>query len=185
MKIINIIRNRITAAAVILMIAAVVFSMTGCSKNNSLKDGTYQIEVTMTGGSGRASVQSPAEMTVKNSETVVKLVWSSSNYDYMIVDDETYYPAEDEEYSTFSIPVTVFDEPITMIADTTAMSTTHEITYEFTFHSDTIQSSDSKEDSAAENADDNTANHTVNSTANDGQASAEKVRDRDKISAWN
>ena len=39
--------------------------------------------------------------------------------------------------STFLIPVLCMDEPMTVIADTTAMSTPHEITYTLTFHSET------------------------------------------------
>ncbi len=141
----------ISAAAVIIVIAAAVFSMTGCrvpELSNDLADGTYYIEIDMEGGSGRASVESPAELTVQNGSYTVKLVWSSSSYDYMIVDDVTYDPVEGEEYSTFLIPVTVFDEPIEMIADTTAMSTPHEITYKFTFLRDSVTSE--KTDSTSE-----------------------------------
>ena len=40
-----------------------------------------------------------------------------------------------EGNSTFEIPVLYFDRPMTVIADTTAMSEPHEITYTLTFDS--------------------------------------------------
>ena len=58
----------------------------------------------------------------------------------MIVNGEKYLPVNGEEgvgNSTFLIPVLCMDEPMTVIADTTAMSTPHEITYTLTFHSET------------------------------------------------
>ena len=42
----------------------------------------------MTGGSGKATVVSPTVFLVKDGKAYAKLQWSSSNYDYMIVDGE-------------------------------------------------------------------------------------------------
>ncbi len=42
--------------------------------------------------------------------------------------------------SVFQIPVTVFDEPVEVVADTTAMSVPHEIDYTFTFDSASLKS---------------------------------------------
>ena len=53
----------------------------------SLEDGEYAIEVTMTGGSGKASIQSPALLTVTDGTAYISITWSSSNYDYMVVDN--------------------------------------------------------------------------------------------------
>lgn len=103
------------------------------------KDGEYTIDVDLAGGTGRASVTSPAQMTITDGEAVVRLEWSSSNYDYMIISDRKYFPMAGEENSVFEIPVYVFDSPMTVIADTTAMSQPHEIDYTLTFHSDTIE----------------------------------------------
>jgi hypothetical protein len=59
----------------------------------------------------------------------------------MIVGGDTYYnESEEGEYSTFTVPVSAFDEPLEMIADTTAMGTPHEITYTMTFYADSIAS---------------------------------------------
>lgn len=102
------------------------------------KDGNYTIEVSMEGGTGRASITSPAVMIVKNGKAYAHIEWSSSNYDYMIVRGDKYLPINKEGNSVFEIPILAFDEPTEMIADTTAMSVPHEISYTFTFDSKTI-----------------------------------------------
>ena len=101
----------------------------------NLADGEYTVEVTMEGGSGRASVQSPTELSVENGQAEAKIVWSSSHYDYMKVGEEKYLPVNTEGNSTFEIPVEIFDEPMSVIGDTTAMSTPHEIDYTINFDS--------------------------------------------------
>jgi len=104
-----------------------------------LADGSYTVEVELAGGSGRAGVQSPAELRVEGGQAVVTIVWSSSNYDYMRVGEEKYLPVTTEGGSTFEIPVTVFNRTLTVWADTTAMSTPHEIEYTLKLLSDTIK----------------------------------------------
>lgn len=98
------------------------------------QDGTYQMEVELLGGSGRASVTSPAKVEIKDGKAVATLEWSSPNYDYMVVDGEKYLPVNTEGNSVFQIPVEAFDRDITVIADTVAMSTPHEIEYTLNFH---------------------------------------------------
>lgn len=98
------------------------------------QDGTYQMEVELLGGSGRASVTSPAEVEIKDGKAVATLEWSSPNYDYMVVNGEKYLPVNTEGNSVFRIPVEAFDRDITVIADTVAMSTPHEIEYTLNFH---------------------------------------------------
>ena len=105
----------------------------------NLADGEYTVEVTMEGGSGRASIQSPTELTIENGQAQAEIVWSSSHYDYMMVDGDKYLPVNTEGNSTFEIPVSVFDEPMTVIGDTTAMSVPHEVEYTLTFASDSIK----------------------------------------------
>ena len=108
----------------------------------NLTDGEYAIEVTMTGGSGRASISSPTWLIVQDGRAFAKLLWSSTYYDYMIVDGEKLLPLNEElgidGGSVFRIPVKSFDRPLTVLADTTAMSVPHEITYTLTFDSSTI-----------------------------------------------
>lgn len=103
-----------------------------------LADGEYTIEVSLEGGSGRASVNSPSKITVADGKATAEIVWNSNNYDYMVVDDEKYLPLPDEENSAFEIPLTVFDFKMPVSADTTAMSTPHEIDYTLYFDSSTI-----------------------------------------------
>ena len=98
------------------------------------QDGTYQMEVELLGGSGRASVTSPAKVEIKDGKAVATLEWSSPNYDYMVVDGEKYLPVNTEGKSVFQIPVEAFDQDIAVIADTVAMSTPHEIEYTLNFH---------------------------------------------------
>ena len=98
------------------------------------QDGTYQMKVELLGGSGRASVTSPAKVEIKDGKAVATLEWSSPNYDYMVVDGEKYLPVNTEGNSVFQIPVEAFDQDIAVIADTVAMSTPHEIEYTLNFH---------------------------------------------------
>ena len=104
----------------------------------SLADGSYTADVALAGGSGRASVQSPAELTVKDGKVTAKIVWSSKNYDYMKVNDEKYDAVIENEHSTFEIPVAGFDWAMPVVADTTAMSEPHEIEYTLRFDSASI-----------------------------------------------
>ena len=98
-------------------------------------DGTYTCDVTLEGGSGRATVDSPAALTVADGRMTATIVWSSPNYDYMLVDGEKYLPTNTEGNSTFEIPVTALDTPLDVVGDTVAMSTPHEIEYTLTFAS--------------------------------------------------
>ena len=96
-------------------------------------DGSYTCEVTLEGGSGRATVDSPAALTVADGKMTATIVWSSPNYDYMIVDGEKCLPTNTEGNSTFEIPVSALGTPLSVVADTVAMSTPHEIEYTLTF----------------------------------------------------
>ncbi len=107
---------------------------------SSLADGTYTIAVTLSGGSGKATVASPATLRVENGAFWATLTWSSSNYDYMKVGGETYLPLSLEGGSVFEIPVSALDCSLSVVADTVAMSTPHEIEYTLYFDSSTIQS---------------------------------------------
>ena len=65
--------------------------------------------MTLEGGSGRATVESPAALTVADGIMTATIVWSSPNYDYMLVDGEKYLPVNTEGNSTFEIPVAALD----------------------------------------------------------------------------
>lgn len=104
-----------------------------------LEDGVYTCGVTLEGGTGRAAVESPARLRVENGQVFATIVWSSSNYDYMKVAGEKYEPLSAGGNSTFEIPVGGFDTPLTVVADTVAMSTPHEVTYTLTFDSASVR----------------------------------------------
>ncbi|MBQ5498722.1 MAG: hypothetical protein IIT73_02855 [Treponema sp.] len=104
-----------------------------------LKDGSYTISVKLAGGSGKASVKSPASMRVKDGIPLARIEWSSPNYDYMILNGEKILPLANEQNSVFELPVLVFDKPMSVFADTTAMSTPHEILYQLEFSLETAQ----------------------------------------------
>ena len=110
---------------------------------SALADGSYTIELTMEGGSGRASIQSPAQLAIADGAATATLEWSSPNYDYMLVNGEKYLPVNTEGNSVFEVPVEALDAHLTMIGDTVAMSTPHEVEYTVTFHSETLESTES------------------------------------------
>lgn len=106
-----------------------------------MEDGEYSIETEIFGGSGKAGISSPTLLKVENGKAYAQLVWSSSNYDYMIVGTEKYLNLNtDGGNSTFEIPVAAMDTELPVIADTTAMGTPHEVAYTLTFYGDTIGS---------------------------------------------
>lgn len=101
------------------------------------QEGTYTCEVALSGGSGRASVASPADL-VSDGETLTATVqWSSPNYEYMIVDGVQYDPIQTEGNSTFEIPVTL-DTELAVSASTVAMSQPHLVDYRLYFDSATL-----------------------------------------------
>ena len=105
-----------------------------------LADGSYTAEVAFSGGSGKSHIESPVTLTVKDGAVTATVVWSSSKYDYMIVDGERCDVLTTEPGSTFEIPVAAFDTDLTVIGDTTAMSTPHEIEYTLNFSSESLTS---------------------------------------------
>lgn len=98
-------------------------------------DGTYQVAVTLQGGTGRTSVKSPCALTVSGGQMTAKVVWSSTNFTWMKVGGVTYNNENSGGNSTFTIPVSALDTPIDISAETTAMSEPHVIDYTLTFSS--------------------------------------------------
>lgn len=107
-----------------------------------LEDGSYTVEVVLEGGSGKATVESPAALEIKDGKASAVLVWSSPNYDYMLVDGEKYERTNTEGNSTFEIPVSGFDYQMPVVGDTVAMSTPHEIEYTLQFDSASLKEAD-------------------------------------------
>ncbi len=102
-----------------------------------LDDGSYTIEVTLSGGSGKASVKSPTALNVENGKMTAEIEWSSSHYDYMVVSGSDYLPVNTEGNSLFVIQVPALDSEIPVRAETLAMSQPHMIDYTLYFDSAT------------------------------------------------
>lgn len=113
---------------------------------NPIADGTYSCDVTLTGGTGRASIQSPATLTVEDGLAFASILWSSPNYDYMKVGGRQYLPVNESGNSEFCIPVSCFDQEMAVIADTTAMSEPHEIVYTLNFSRSSLTPADDAPD---------------------------------------
>ena len=132
----NKIVKRAAAALLPLIIALFVTSCTSREVTfQSQQENTrpYTVDITMEGGSGKAYVESPVEIFEKDRVTYARLVWNSENYDYVIVDGDTYLNENPGGKSSFTVPVKSLDEPFRFIADTVAMSKPHEIEYTITW----------------------------------------------------
>ena len=158
------IRTALSGLILCIMIAA-----TGCAGQNTEPGNPAQeteaavfcmARVTLEGGSGKASVDSPCPVYERGGELFARITWSSSHYDFMLVDGEKLLPVNTEGNSQFEIPLpdggglSADDAPgnsgvetespdggtglpedcaIDVQADTTAMSEAHLIDYRLTF----------------------------------------------------
>ena len=104
----------------------------------ALTDGEYTVEAVLSGGTGKAKLLNPTALTVSEGKITATIVWSSSNYDYMIVNGDQYLPITTEGGSTFQIPVESLGVEIPVTADTVAMGTPHEIAYTILLQADTV-----------------------------------------------
>lgn len=96
-------------------------------------DSIYTAEVILTGGSGRASVASPARLIVRDGKMTAEIVWSSPNYDRMRMGGTEYSPVNTEGNTVFEIAVPALDTDIEVSAETLAMSEPHWIDYTLRF----------------------------------------------------
>lgn len=104
------------------------------SELSEIPDGSYWIRVSMTGGSGRASISSPTGFYVKDGQATADIHWSSASYDYMKLDGVRYDVFTDAAgHSAMTIPVSALNTAIPVLADTTAMSKPYEIEYQLSF----------------------------------------------------
>ena len=137
-------RHSIAARAIIcVLVALLALPFAGCSASPNATGGTagsqeYTVNVSLSGGSGRASIASPTTIVKDGDTYTATITWSSSNYDKMTADGVDYAPVNDGGNSTFEIPVTL-DEDIAVSAETVAMSTPHTIDYTIHFDSSTMK----------------------------------------------
>ena len=109
----------------------------------TIENGEYIIEVSLAGGSGRATIISPTRLTVEDNKLNAEIEWNSPNYDYMEIDGEAYYPINKDGNSCFIIDVPGLDQEIPVLAETVAMSEPHMIEYTLYFDSATLKSTNS------------------------------------------
>lgn len=124
---------------IFLLIFSVIllcFCFMGCS-TEEIKDGIYSVDVTLTGGTGRTSIED-AVVEIKNGNATATIVWSSPFYEYMLIGDTRYEPIQKSGNATFEIPI-VFDEEMNVSASTVAMSEPHLIEYTLYFDSSTLK----------------------------------------------
>ncbi len=117
---------------IVCIIAGMLLAcLAGCG-DKKLEDGSYSVKLSMEGGTGKAYIESPVTVTVKDGVAYATLVWSSKNYDYMLVNGDKYLNESEGGNSTFTVPIDGIPSDMQVIGDTTAMSVPHEI--EYTLH---------------------------------------------------
>ena len=123
--------------AFLLLTLVLVSTFGGCG-GKEITDGSYTIEVSLTGGSGRASVESPAKVVIENGKAAATIVWSSPFYEYMLIGETRYDPIQEDGNAMFEIPV-ILDEDMAVSASTIAMSQPHLVEYTLYFDSKTLK----------------------------------------------
>ena len=116
-------KNRNKTGIGLLCIMLLLVILTGCGASDTkeaLKDGSYTVYVKLLGGTGKASVASPASVSVEDGQAYAQIVFSSKHYDYMLVDGVKYMDEsveDEEENSTFTIPIDGLDCELDIVAD--------------------------------------------------------------------
>ena len=103
-----------------------------------LEDGTYTVEASLEGGSGKAKVESPATLYIEDGHAKAEIVFGSANYDYVIISDEKCELLKEEGNSSFLIPVSGFDYNLPITVDSIALGKPRELDYTIRFDSSTI-----------------------------------------------
>lgn len=98
----------------------------------------YSVAVTLSGGTGRVTVNSPTQMIMTNGAAFATVTWSSPYYEFMLVDGVRYDPVSNKGESVFEIPV-LLDTDMAVSAQTAAMSQPHMIEYTLRFDSATMK----------------------------------------------
>lgn len=114
---------------------------------NLLIDGEYKSEITLEGGTGRTTIQSPANVYIENGVVTAEIIWSSPNYDLMIIGDKEYKSISNDGHSLFLVEIPSLDTPLEIKAETVAMSTPHLIDYTITVSGAEILKSESSSES--------------------------------------
>lgn len=118
----------------------------------ALIDGEYKAEITLGGGTGRTTVQSPANVYIENGVITAEIIWSSPNYDLMIVGDKEYKSISNDGHSVFIIEIPSLDTPLEIKAETVAMSTPHLIDYTITVSGSEILRTEDPSENTSDNS---------------------------------
>ncbi len=124
-------RKKLLGLTVVLLLT---LCLTATAFAAGLKDGTYLVDVTMTGGTGKVTMESPCRLTVADGKMTATVVLTSARYEYMRLGGDKYDATHGDGTSVFEIPVTL-DTDIDVAAQTVAMSTPHEVAYQLHFTS--------------------------------------------------
>ena len=124
-------RSIAVRAIACVLVALLALPFAGCSASPNATGAAagsqeYTVSVSLSGGSGRASIASPTTIVKDGDTYTATITWSSSNYDKMTVDGVDYAPG-------------TLDEDIAVSAETVAMSTPHTIDYTLYFDSSTMK----------------------------------------------
>ena len=103
-----------------------------------LEDGQYTCGVVLE-GEGRAKLNSPAVLTVKDGACEAHITFSTSKIDYVLVGGEKYEPVSTEGGAALDVPAADFDKKLTIICDSTAILPAVEVRYTMTFDSATLE----------------------------------------------
>jgi len=163
---------------VFTMLIMLTFTFNVYAANPPL-DGNYKVGLTFTGGTGRVTAISPTDLTVSGGKITAKIILTSSNYTYMIVNGTKYNnTAATGENSTFIIPISALDTEINVTACTVAMSTPKEIDYTIKLSSQgTIGKDKGANQNSNKNKNENTTKNPVNSYTNSKNTNAKDTKD--------
>lgn len=136
----NILRVLLIAVAVLLSALLSDISLAGTSAGNR-EDGHYTVEAVLKGGSGRVSIQSPVQVEIAEGKIVATFIWTSSFYEYMLIDGEKFLPESRDkknDTTTFRIPLKAV-ETFPFVAQTSKMSRPYDIEYSIEFDLSTLK----------------------------------------------
>ena len=101
------------------------------------ENGEYTVAAKLDGGSGRASVQSPANLKVENGKGTLTITMSSSTFDKLVYGGVEYKPTNTSGNSVFSFPISELGD-ISLSMETVAMSEPHMIDYTLSLDASSI-----------------------------------------------
>lgn len=137
-----------------------------------LKNGDFKAEITLSGGSGRAKIESPADVHVEDGKITATLVWSSSSYDYMEVGGVGYTPEIVDGKAVFTVEIPALDEELAIKAETVAMSAPHMIDYTLLVSGAEIRATENSESSTVSESSTSTES-SANSTSSESSTFTE------------